>query len=84
MRRLNLESFAQVALILPVETVLIESLFSVMNYNKDKTRSSLKDESVANIIHTKDLEPVVGNPAQPFSQEAVLNTKRALEHKLAF
>ena len=55
------------------------------NYNKDKTRSSLKDETVANIIHTKDLEPVVGNPAQPFSQEAVLNTKRALhvEHKLA-
>ena len=65
--------------------MLIESLFSVMNYNKDKTRSSLKDESVANIIHTKDLEPVVSNPAQPFSQEAVLNTKRALhvEHKLA-
>ena len=84
MRRLNLESFAQVVFILPVETVLIESLFSVMNYNKDKTRSSLKDETVANIIHTKDLEPVVGNPAQPFSQEAVLNTERALEHKLAF
>ena len=83
-RHLHLESFAQVVFILPFEDVFIESLFSVMNYNKDKTRSRLKDESVANIIHTKDLEPVVGDPAKPFSQEAVLNTKRALMHKLAF
>ena len=53
-RRRHAESFAAIVFILPWETVLIESLFSVMNYNKDKTRSSLADTSVANIINTKD------------------------------
>ena len=40
--------------------------------------------SVANIIHTKDLEPVLADAKQAFSPETVLNMKRALEHKLAF
>lgn len=83
-RRRQPESFAAIVFILPWETVLIESLFSVMNYNKDKTRSSLADTSVANIIHTKDLEPVLADAKQAFSPEIVLNMKRALEHKLAF
>ena len=35
-RRYYLESYAKVTFQLPFETVLIESLFSVMNYDKDK------------------------------------------------
>ena len=80
----HLEQYAAVVFILPYKTVLIESLFSIMNYNKTKSRSRLLDTSVANIIHTKDLEPIIADPSQAFSPEAVLNTKRALEHKLAW
>ena len=83
-RRCQLESFAAIVFIIPGETVLIESLLSVMNYNKDKTRSSLADTSVANIIHTKYLEPVLADAKQAFSPEIVLNMKPALEQKLAF
>ena len=36
--RYSLESYAKVIFQLPFETVLIESLFSIMNYNKDKKR----------------------------------------------
>ena len=36
-RKLNLEACAQVIFQLPIDTALIESLFSIMNYNKDKT-----------------------------------------------
>ena len=80
----HLEQYAAVVFILPYETVLIESLFSIMNYNKSKSRLRLLDTSVANIIHIKDLEPIIADPSQAFSPEAVLNTKRALEHKLAW
>lgn len=45
-RYLHVEAFAQIVFVLPFETVLIESLFSVMGYNKDKTRSSLLDDKV--------------------------------------
>ena len=83
-RRRQPESFAAIVVILPWETVLIESLFRVMNYNKDKTRSSLADTSVANIIHTEDLEPVLADAKPAFYTDIVLNMKRALEHKLAF
>ena len=83
-RCMHLERYAAVVFILPWETVLIESLFSTMNYNKSKTRSSLADASVANIIHTKDLELIVADTTKAFSPEVVLNTKRALEHKLSW
>lgn len=83
-RRLHLRAFAAVVFILPWETVLIESLFSAMNYNKSKTRSSLHDDTVADIIHTMDLELVVADPTKAFTAETVLNTKRALEHKLGW
>ena len=82
--RCQLESFAAIVFIIPGETVLIESLLSVMNYNKDKTRSSLADTSVANIIHTEDLEPVLADAKPAFYTDIVLNMKRALEHKLEF
>ena len=35
-RRVHLNAYARVIFQLPIETVLIESLFSIMNYNKDK------------------------------------------------
>ena len=41
-RRLNLESFAQVVFILPVETVLIESLFSVIELQQGQDEVELE------------------------------------------
>ena len=48
--------------------------------NKNKTRSWLADTSVANIIHTKDLEPVLADAKKALHQEMRLNTERALVH----
>ena len=52
-RKLNLEAYAQVIFQLPIEKVLIESLFTIMNYNKDKNRSRLNDANVASITDIK-------------------------------
>ena len=40
------EEFAQIVFVLPVDTVLVESLFSIMKYNKNATRSSTGDAKV--------------------------------------
>ena len=83
-RPLALEAFAQVVFTLPVETVFIESLFSIMNYNKDKKRASLADESVASIMHTRDAEQAIADPAGMFPREIRLDLDRALRHELPF
>ena len=82
-RKLNLEAYAQVIFQLTIETVLIESLFSIMNYDKDKKRSRLNDETVANIIHTRDIKNSIYNVYECFSQDDVaLDTDRVSLHKL--
>ena len=82
-RKLSLEAYAQVIFQLPIETVLIESLFSIMNYNKDKKRSRLNDETVANIIHTRDIKNSIDNVYDSFSQDDIsLDTDRASLHRL--
>ena len=64
---------------LPFETVLIESLFSIMNYIKDKKSARLCDKSVASVINTRDVDDM----ATPFTAtDLAINIKRALEHRL--
>ena len=82
-RKLSLEAYAQVIFQLTIETVLIESLFSIMNYNKDKKRSRLNDATVASIIHTRDIKNSIDNVYECFSQDDVaLDTDRVSLHKL--
>ena len=82
-RRLHLEVYARVVFQLPFKTVLIESLFSIMNLKKDKHRASLNDESMPNIIHTRDVAPMTDDPAAPFAAtNLVIDGKGALKHRL--
>ena len=70
-QKLNVEAYAQVIFQLPIETVLVESLFSIMNYNKDKKRSRLNAEDVANIIHTRDIKNSIDNVYDSFSHDDI-------------
>ena len=82
-RRVHLDSYAQVVFQLPFETVLIESLFSIMNYNKDKKRERLNDKSVASVIHTRDIPKVTKNITEPFTtSDLTIDLKCALDHRL--
>ena len=46
----HLDNYVHVIFQLPFETMLIKTLFSNMNYNKDKKRASLNNKSVASVI----------------------------------
>ena len=81
-RRYCLESYAKVIFQLPFETVLIESLFSIMNYNKDKKRSRLKDSTMADILHTRDLPEIVDPKLEWFDNNIQLDIENAFNHKL--
>lgn len=82
-QRFNLEAYAQVIFQLPIETVLIKILFSVMNYNRDKKRSRFNDATVAIMIHTRDIKNSIDNVYECFSQDDVsLDTDCASLHKL--
>ena len=82
-RCVHLDGYARVIFQLPFETVLIESLFSIMNYNKDKKRARLSDKSVESVIHARDIAKVSDNVAEPFAPTDVnINLERALDHKL--
>ena len=81
-RRYCLEAYAKVIFQLPFETVLIESLFSIMNYNKDKKRSRLKDSTMADIIHTKDLPAIVDTKLEGFDNNIQLDIENAYNHRL--
>ena len=82
-RRVHLDAYARVIFQLPIETVLIESLFSIMNYNKDKKQKSLLDESVESVLHTRDIPKVTKNVTAPFAEsDLTIDLKSALDHKL--
>ena len=83
MRCMHMESLARVVFSIPVCTAVVESLFSTMSRLKSKQRASLKDTTVANIIHCKDLVAVVDTPRQPFAAgDAQLDLDKALSHSL--
>ena len=65
-RKINLEYYAQVVFQMSTETVLIESLFSIMNYNKDKKRANLNDKTVASVIHIRDIPSVLEGSLSDF------------------
>ena len=55
----TLSEYAQLVFSVPFETVLIESLFSIMNYSKSGRRCSMGDTAVENAIHLRSAPPVV-------------------------
>ena len=55
----TLSDYAQLVFSVPFETVLIESLFSIMNYSKSGRRCSTGDTAVENAIHLRSAPPVV-------------------------
>ena len=83
-RCIHSNSYARVIFQLPFETVLIESLFGIMNYNKDKKRARLDNKSIESVIHTRDIPKVTKNVAAPFAQTHLssIDLQRALDHRL--
>ena len=82
-RRKHLECYAQVVFQMPFETVLIESLFSIMNYNKDKKRANLNDKTVASVINLRDIPSVLKRSFSYIESEDLrLDITRATEHEL--
>ena len=68
---------------LPIETALIEILFSIMNYNKDKKRSRFNDATIASIMYTRDVKHSIDNVHEYFSQDYIsFYTDRVSLHKL--
>ena len=61
-----LSEYAQLVFSVPFETVLIESLFSIMNYTKSGRRCNTGDAAVANSIHLRSPPPVLGDGDKPF------------------
>ena len=59
-------------------------MLSIMNYNKDKTRSTLADSKVVAIIHTKAAVPALGEPTAVFAPELILDTNKSLDHSLSW
>ena len=61
--------------------MLIESLFSIMNYNKDKKRTSLDDASVVGVLHARDISPTLDTSLNAFNEENItLNIKKSHNH----
>ena len=84
-RKKYLESYANVIFQLPFETVLIESLFSIMNYNNDKKRASLDDATVAGVLHTRDIPPTLDHSLNAFNEESLkLNIEKGHNHQLSW
>ena len=83
-RYLKVEAYPRIIFVLPFETVLIESLFRIINYKNDKTRSTLTDSKIAAIIHTKVAVPALSDPTKMFSTELILDTNKSLDHSLSW
>ena len=82
-RKINIEYYTQVVFQMPFETVLIESLFSIMNYNKDKKRANLNDQTIASVIHVRDIPSVLEGSFSDFKSENLkLDIIRAKKHDL--
>jgi hypothetical protein len=70
-----------VCLLLVVSTVKVESLFSVMNYNKSGCRSRLNDSTVCAIAQVQMLEPqLLATGVGATSMK--IDTSKALDHTL--
>ena len=59
-------------------SALVESLFSKMEYNQNKRRSSLSDKMMSAILHVRDA--VVGDPMQPLTFKLEAEDARDVHH----
>ena len=85
-------NFAALVFVLPFCNALVESLFSVMKYNKSATRSSLKLDTLAAIAHLHDAKAVLADAKAgehgyartmgAFGDAPQLDFEEALEHEL--
>ena len=67
-----LSEYAQLVFSVPFETVLIESLFSIMNLTKSGRRCSTADSAVENAIHLRSAPDVLGaDRGKPFGAGVV-------------
>ena len=80
----RINAHAKVIFQLPFETVLIESIFSIMNYNKDKKMSKLKDTTMADILHIRDLPKIVDPKLVGFENNIQLDIENTFNHKLVW
>ena len=74
--------YARVVFTIPVVSVVVESLFSVMNYTKGKHRARHSDEGVAATIHIKECDSVISNGSGPLPEGLHLNQERFLLHDM--
>jgi hypothetical protein len=65
----------------PVTTVKVESLFSVMNYNKSGSRCRLLDSTVAAIAQVQSLERQLTGVGEG-AEAMLIDTAKALDHEL--
>jgi hypothetical protein len=75
------KKFAMCVFSTPVTTVKVESLFSVMNYNKSGSRSGLHDATVAAIAQVQLLQPQLTGFGEG-TQTMQIDTQKALDHRL--
>ena len=63
--------------------MIIEYLFSITNYNKDKKRVRLNYKNIASVIYTSDIAKVTNNVTAPFTlTDLAIDLQHALDHRL--
>ena len=77
----NAKQFVICVFSTPVTTVKVESLFSVMNYNKSGSRCRLNDSTVAAIAQVQLLQPQLTGIREG-AKTMQIDTEKALDHKL--
>ena len=81
-QKLSLEVFSKVIFKLNIEKVIIEYLFSIMNFKKDKKRSHFNDSTVSIIFHTHNNPPVTCDTQYGItSKYLTLYIERSLSNK---
>ena len=51
--------------------MLIESLFSIMNYNRNEKRTSLDDAIVVVVLYTRDISSTLDTSLNAFNEENI-------------
>ena len=77
--------FARCVFSTPITTVKVEPLFSVMNYNKSKSRCGMNDSTVVAVTQAKELSSPLGDPMSTLGAgvRAVFDDAKAIRHDLA-
>ena len=69
-----LHEYAIAVFSIPIVSAFVESLFSKMNYNQNKSRNRLLDETTTSILHVHDT--VVPNPLLPLDGKISLRCNK--------